>query len=84
MDECKPLATGVNVQATRHARRVYVGGISVDVEEAALSHFMEKAMEATGATKQPPGVGCVAGAYLRPLFSSTRAVSDTTHSLHIP
>jgi len=78
-------ATGVNVQATRHARRVYVGGISVDVEEAALSHFMEKAMEATGATKQPPGVGCVVSVYTNReklfAFVEFRTVEEASNSL---
>ena len=43
-------ATGVNVQATRHARRVYVGGFPPDTDESTLAAFMTRAMEATGAT----------------------------------
>jgi len=57
--------TGVNVQATRHARRVYVGGLAAEVEEASLSHFMEQVMEATGATRNcGVGGGCVVSVYI--------------------
>eukprot|EP00227_Mantoniella_beaufortii_P003149 CAMPEP_0197614258 /NCGR_PEP_ID=MMETSP1326-20131121/59433_1 /TAXON_ID=1155430 /ORGANISM="Genus nov. species nov., Strain RCC2288" /LENGTH=296 /DNA_ID=CAMNT_0043183127 /DNA_START=1 /DNA_END=892 /DNA_ORIENTATION=- len=78
-------STGVNVQATRHARRVYVGGIFPDVEEAALSQFIEMAMEATGATRQPVGVGCIVSVYTNRdklfAFVEFRTVEEASNAL---
>jgi splicing factor U2AF subunit len=75
--------TGVNVQATRHARRVYLGGITAEVDEAALKTFMEKAMQATGATR---GVGgCVVSTYINReklfCFVEFRTVEEASNCL---
>ena len=56
-------ANGINVQATRHARRVYVGALTADVDDAHLTQFFEKIMLATGATKRVDG-GCVVSTYI--------------------
>ena len=39
-------AAGVNVQATRHARRVYVGGFPDSTNEPELGEFVGNALEA--------------------------------------
>ncbi len=39
--------------ATRHARRIYVGGLPSGLTEAALTQFFNNMMMATGASTQP-------------------------------
>jgi len=68
-------------QATRHARRVYVGGLPPMANEAIVATFFSNALAAIGGVNAMAGES-VAGAYTRPLFNSTPAVSDTKHTLN--
>lgn len=51
-----PLLQGSNAQATRHARRVYVGGLPPTANEQSIATFMSHALAAVGGTSQGPGV----------------------------
>jgi hypothetical protein len=38
---------------TRHARRIYIGGLPSGMSEAVMTHFFNSMMMATGAATQP-------------------------------
>ena len=48
--------TQPSAQATRHARRVYVGGLPPSANEQSIATFMSHALAAIGGTSQGPGV----------------------------
>lgn len=79
-------ASGANLLATRHARRVYVGGLAPDVEDAAVARFFDQAMEATGATRSGgSAAGCVVSTYINRekqfAFVEFRTVEEASNCL---
>jgi splicing factor U2AF subunit len=56
-------AAGGAAQATRHARRVYVGGLPPTAREDALAGFLSSALAAVGGTTAGPGP-CVVNVYI--------------------
>jgi splicing factor U2AF subunit len=56
-------AAGGAAQATRHARRVYVGGLPPTAREDALAGFLSNALAAVGGTTAGPGP-CVVNVYI--------------------
>lgn len=53
------IASGPNQQATRHARRIYMGGLPPSAHEDTISDFLSNALAAVGGTTAGPGTCCV-------------------------
>ena len=75
MDECKPLILGVSMSATEK-----------QIKKAFRVKSMMYHPDKTGndPVKKEMFMKIQAGAYTRPLLSSTRAVSDTKYALNTP
>ncbi|KDD76120.1 hypothetical protein H632_c347p0, partial [Helicosporidium sp. ATCC 50920] len=71
-------------QATRHARRIYVGGLPPSVSEEALTDFISNALAAVGGTTAGPG-SCVLNNYVnyekRFAFIELRTVEETSNAM---
>lgn len=70
-------------QLTRHARRVYVGGLPAGMSEVALTQFFNNAMAIAGATTQsgPPIISCYMNHEKKFAFLEFRSVEETSNAL---
>ena len=83
-----PLGGGIfaggNQQATRHARRIYVGGLPIDVREETISSFFSNALAAVGGTTAGPG-SCVVSVYINHekkfAFVEMRTVEEASNAM---
>jgi splicing factor U2AF subunit len=71
-------------QATRHARRVYVGGLPPTANEQNIATFMSNALAAVGGTTAGPGP-CVVNVYInyekKFAFVEFRTVEETSNAM---
>ena len=82
-------AAGINVQATRHARRVYVGGFPDNANEPELASFMSNALVAvggaSGAYDPENGMTCVLSVYINRekqfAFIEFRTVEEASNAM---
>jgi splicing factor U2AF subunit len=63
MGNVLPAASAMSQQATRHARRIYVGGLPPQANEQNIQTFFSNALAAVGGTTAGPGM-CVVNVYI--------------------
>lgn len=77
-------AGGANQQATRHARRIYVGGLPPSAREDAIASFFSNALAAVGGTTAGPGP-CVVNVYINQekkfAFVEMRTVEEASNAM---
>ena len=75
---------GGNQQATRHARRIYVGGLPLSSTEDSISTFFSNALAAVGGTTAGPGP-CVVNVYINQekkfAFVELRTVEEASNAM---
>lgn len=75
---------GGNQQATRHARRIYVGGLPVGVQDDTIATFFSNALAAVGGTTAGPG-SCVVSVYVNHekkfAFVEFRTVEEASNAM---
>ena len=71
------------VQMSRHARRVYVGGLPVGISEVELTQFFNAILMAAGATATPgsPVLSCYMNPEKRFAFVELRSVEETSNAM---
>lgn len=71
-------------QATRHARRIYMGGLPPSAREDSIASFLSSALTAIGGTTAGPG-SCVVNVYLNHekkfAFVELRTVEETSNAM---
>ncbi|KAL4452388.1 hypothetical protein ABPG75_008050 [Micractinium tetrahymenae] len=82
-----PVLTGgaaMSQQATRHARRIYVGGLPPSADENNISTFFSNALAAVGGTTAGPGM-CVVNVYVnyekKFAFVEMRTVEEASNAM---
>lgn len=79
-----PMAHPPSQQATRHARRVYVGGLPPTATEASISTFFSSALAAIGGNSAGPG-NAVVNVYINKeknfSFVEFRTVEETSNAM---
>lgn len=77
-------AGGPNQQATRHARRIYVGGLPPSAHEDSIATFFSNALAAVGGTTAGPGP-CVVNVYINQekkfAFAEMRTVEEASNAM---
>ena len=77
-------AGGPNQQATRHARRIYVGGLPPSAHEESIASFFSNALAAVGGTTAGPGP-CVVNVYINQekkfAFAEMRTVEEASNAM---
>ena len=77
-------AGGPNQQATRHARRIYIGGLPPSAREENIGTFFSNALAAVGATTAGPGP-CVVNVYINQekkfAFAELRTVEEASNAM---
>lgn len=77
-------AGGPNQQATRHARRIYVGGLPPSAREESIASFFSNALAAVGGTTAGPGP-CVVNVYINTekkfSFVEMRTVEEASNAM---
>lgn len=77
-------AGGANQQATRHARRIYVGGLPPSAREENIASFFSNALAAVGGTTAGPGQ-CVVNVYINQekkfAFVELRTVEEASNAM---
>eukprot|EP00889_Picochlorum_renovo_P007025 jgi/Picre1/34055/NNA_001530.t1 len=73
-----------NQQATRHARRIYIGGLPPHAKEDSIATFFSNALAAVGGTTAGPGP-CVINVYInyekKFAFAELRTVEEASNAM---
>ena len=76
------VAAAPSQQATRHARRIYVGGLPPTANEQNIATFFSNALAAVGGTTAGPGISCTQiFTFFRCLFILMHALLEISQQL---